>query len=213
MVLYQAAIAFLKYKPPKFHVVLHLLFLTCNTSHYPKQSQPTMSSQLPRAESTQFYLLDLPLELRLMVYEHLPYKINRTSHHDIGLSIDVKSHYVIETTRCASTAILGTCRRIHDEAKEIVRKSVEAAALSPTRLILETPCQEGAERFDSRCTLINDSSKVHATRSHNTASITWTPHLGWHWPGVHAVMPSCRSLVLRMYLIEGGGRVTLWKSW
>jgi len=65
-----------------------------------------------------FRFLDLPKELRLIVYERLPRHIK---HHHIIDASQSEDRFVL-ITRCLPVAILATCKFINSEATNIVRK-------------------------------------------------------------------------------------------
>jgi hypothetical protein len=77
--------------------------------------------------------MDLPVELRLMIYEFLPRTIKHT-HVVAAATLDNPEPQVelILVTKHVPTAILATCREVHTEANAIVQKIVR-------RFILDTP--------------------------------------------------------------------------
>jgi hypothetical protein len=85
------------------------------------------------ARDQPFRFMDLPVELRFMVYEFLP----RTIKHTLVVTpatLDPPEPQVelIMVTKHVPTAILATCREVYTEANTIVQKIVK-------RFILDTP--------------------------------------------------------------------------
>ncbi|ORY01123.1 hypothetical protein BCR34DRAFT_592371 [Clohesyomyces aquaticus] len=88
-----------------------------------------------------FRFLDLPKEVRLMVYERLPRGFR---HHKLELPLGPADHLMCEITlinRRLPVAILATCRAIFDEANAIVQKLAKEFILNddaPIRMICKT---------------------------------------------------------------------------
>jgi hypothetical protein len=81
-----------------------------------------------------FRFLDLPIKLRLMLYERLPNRTIRTKCSKMDDNGDVSSFTLITDT--APTPILATCKTIKDEASKIILKTAQALSPCPT---LATP--------------------------------------------------------------------------
>ena len=80
-------------------------------------------------DSKPFRLMDLPTELRLMIYRRLPRQIKHTEAHYVG---DLYPHSnktidstVVLITRHLPVAVLRTSRQIHDEAYDIVAHLIQ----------------------------------------------------------------------------------------
>jgi len=104
--------------------------------------------------SQPFRFLDLPKELRLMVYEFIPVA---TRHHvlrdftfrDPHTNLIVRlftptdpeavSTVTLVTKSLHVTGILSTCRLIHDEAKAVLAKKLDKLKSDPLRLIVDAP--------------------------------------------------------------------------
>lgn len=79
-----------------------------------------------------FRFLDLPKELRLLVYENLP----RTIKHHQTRHPDEPSHRMSFILKSVPVAILSTCRTVHDEARPILQATLNAFVRDvPPRLI------------------------------------------------------------------------------
>ncbi|KAF2705113.1 hypothetical protein K504DRAFT_107493 [Pleomassaria siparia CBS 279.74] len=93
--------------------------------------------------SPPFRFLDLPKEIRLMVYEHLPLLLK---HHKVLLpfnsSADEPMCEITLIVRCLPMGILRTCRTIFKEANTIMQKrawSWVMEADKPVRIIFQIP--------------------------------------------------------------------------
>jgi hypothetical protein len=153
-----------------------------------------MSTRPPRSEfSTSFPLLDLPPELRLMIYEYLP---NETDSYHRRLNKE--THYIIETTR-ALTAILHTCSGIHNEARNIIGEKVATATSIPPRIIVPRWSDETFRTIDGLYFFIHDhycfpsdihnSVKDHITTSRGPAFGKRITRLARFWPKLDIVLP------------------------
>ena len=88
------------------------------------------------AASQRFRFLDLPKELRLIIYEKV-IVIQSTSH-----PVTIRDEGVTTITlydRSLSTAVLATCRSIHDEASYILERQLKQILAQPPRLDISLP--------------------------------------------------------------------------
>jgi len=87
-------------------------------------------------------LLELPLELRLMIYEFLPIT---TRHHTLE-DPDFERRFpeatspseIVLVTKAASTKLLPTCRQIYYEYKPVLEKSLHLLRSEPLRFIVHS---------------------------------------------------------------------------
>ncbi|KAF2650800.1 hypothetical protein K491DRAFT_682715 [Lophiostoma macrostomum CBS 122681] len=93
-----------------------------------------------------FRFLDLPPELRLMVYERLPRKIKHRR-----ITEKTNNDYVILIDKSIPTSILATCKQIYDEAIHIVSEAIRDFILySPPKLICSFPSDDSHKKFFKR---------------------------------------------------------------
>ena len=87
------------------------------------------------ARGALFRFLNLPVELRLMIYDCLPLK---TRHHIIIIGGDGSPDpvLVIVSRRIPGISILTTCHKIYNEAM-VLRQRVTALSIRPLRLIID----------------------------------------------------------------------------
>jgi hypothetical protein len=99
------------------------------------------------ADTKSFRFLDLPKELRLMVYELIPIK---NAHHPVKLgknhNYDDHNLMLVRTT-LAGVVILATCRQIHHEAERIIRRKLATVDNKSLRVI-STDCTCDAPDID-----------------------------------------------------------------
>lgn len=92
--------------------------------------------------SQPFRFLDLPTEIRLMIYERLPRGFEHTHVYQHGIpphnaARDSPDGYVILITKSLPLAILGTNRTVYGEAKPIVDKLVREFVLGSRPKVIE----------------------------------------------------------------------------
>jgi len=85
------------------------------------QLQPTvdMASTSRALTAEPFRFLDLPKDIRLMVYERLP----RSTKHTTIITSSSEGRITL-ISHSISIAILGTCQRVHQEALPLVNKAI-----------------------------------------------------------------------------------------
>jgi hypothetical protein len=84
-----------------------------------------------------FRFLDLPKEIRLMVYERLPRKVSHHAFTGPFESSNWSSIHLVYVT-LPGVVILATCRQIRNEAETILRPHLLAIQKQPVRLIRPT---------------------------------------------------------------------------
>lgn len=97
----------------------------------------TLGAQSPEPiapTATHFRLLDLPKELRLIIYEQL--KIE-WKHHIVPLDDDCSQTITLVNPSLAGIRILATCRFVKEEAEKILRPRLAQMMQSPPIIIIE----------------------------------------------------------------------------
>jgi hypothetical protein len=104
-------------------------------------ASPPAKNGLPKSipnsmrEDESFRFLDLPKELRLMVYERIPVRISERHYNHKVLN---EPHPVSFIVPCTSVGILATCRQIQAEASAIMSKKMTTILNTPLRVIVGT---------------------------------------------------------------------------
>lgn len=108
------------------------------------------------ANAHTFRFLDLPKEIRLMVYERIPCKVK---HHAYEGLVDSSNWFTMQLvyTNLPGILVLATCQQICSEAEPILRPHLIAIRKQPVRLIMSTDCGTRALVFLSRLTLSRPS--------------------------------------------------------
>jgi hypothetical protein len=79
--------------------------------------------------------LEIPKELRLMIYELIPVRI---SEHCYDHKVDGESYPVRFLVPCITVGILATCRQVQDEAADIMEKKIAKIRNIPLRVTVDT---------------------------------------------------------------------------
>ncbi|KAH8704511.1 hypothetical protein GQ44DRAFT_732395 [Phaeosphaeriaceae sp. PMI808] len=88
------------------------------------------SHELATQETMVFPFMNLPSELRLMIYERLPRTVKHTHvQRTKNQYLDPKAKELILITRHVPTSILATCRQVYKEANKIIQRVVKAFIL------------------------------------------------------------------------------------
>lgn len=149
-----------------------------------------MSQPLSSDRDT-FKFLDLPAELRLMVYEHIPNEVVRHEFREVrttkkpGLSLQIVQ---------VGIAILSTCRQIHMEVIEIIKRRQALAALIPISIAIK--------RWDERSITILYSfyQKIYNARWNSTGSNAIYPKL--RLPGSNLLLSAFNRLIRALPDVE-----------
>lgn len=97
-----------------------------------KKAKTSHSDSKPTQTPPPFRFLDLPKEIRLMVYERLPRQIKHTY-----ISTKYRDNGAIIVTKHLPLALLQTCRTVYAEAESIVKKLIQSFILeSNPKLIM-----------------------------------------------------------------------------
>ncbi|KAJ4366800.1 hypothetical protein N0V83_007325 [Neocucurbitaria cava] len=95
----------------------------------PEQELESPPDDMPKP----FRFLDLPKDIRLMVYEQLPYTRN---FHNIPLR-DLTHHLTIVNPSVSGIRILATCRLINEEASYVLGPRMQHILQRPPKIIIE----------------------------------------------------------------------------
>ncbi|KAH3907592.1 hypothetical protein HBH56_185150 [Parastagonospora nodorum] len=104
------------------------------------QSDDQCSEDLPNTRQSEdfakpFRLLDLPTEIRLMIYEELDVVYKR---HIVPLSLGGGGHYgTLINASLEGVRILQTCRTINDEASYIMKPALTHLSAKPATMIVK----------------------------------------------------------------------------
>jgi hypothetical protein len=103
------------------------IYPRCSLAHHASQCQ---TSTLIMDSSKPFPFMDLPIELRLMIYECIPVQIKRTS-------FPLAPHSSTIISKHIDLAILATCRQIHNEASAVMHSKLTDILATPPSLIVD----------------------------------------------------------------------------
>jgi hypothetical protein len=141
----------------------------------PLELFPNMPTQ-PSSNRACFLFLEMPREIRLIIYERLPSEVDYYSFHGIGPWVRFnKTRYIFETTR-ASTAILRTCRRVYAEAEKTIKKNIAITLSEPARIIIKEWSKSDRREFGDLCLVIHYRWQF---LTHSTPPMAWGP-VGWN---------------------------------
>jgi hypothetical protein len=125
-------------------------------------SQSKMTSAQPQPTAETFRFLDLPLDIRLMVYERLPH----TTEH-FSLTTDepdpdrgYPGSSVTFITRSTPTSILSTCRQIFAEANPFVQRSITNWVMTGGLKIVASHDQEALEQIAYYLGLVYNETRL-----------------------------------------------------
>jgi hypothetical protein len=86
-----------------------------------------------------FPFMQLPTEIRLMIYECIPVQIRRHDFNTISSGSTTSRSFTV-VSKYIDPSILLTCRRVHDEATAIIQKRLHDILQTPPRWIMDLTC-------------------------------------------------------------------------
>ncbi|KAF1950915.1 hypothetical protein CC80DRAFT_553835 [Byssothecium circinans] len=109
-----------------------------------------------------FRFMDLPPELRLMVYERLPREIKHVKIELPKYTVSWKDNpYIVLIKKTVHTSILATCRLIHVEANRMVQNAIRNFILEDTpKMIICTTHQGAKYAFEVHTAIFTSLSRV-----------------------------------------------------
>lgn len=99
----------------------------------PELQKPAVQVHSSDDTSQPFRLLDLPKEIRLMIYERLPFSQNR---HNIPLE-NYEHHITLVNPSISGVRILATCRLIHEEASYALKPLMDRILKDPPKIMIQ----------------------------------------------------------------------------
>jgi hypothetical protein len=173
-----AALVFLAIRE-SFNPFYTLLFFCFPRTH--QHRRPARRDfQAMATQPSSFRFLDLPKELRLMVYERSP---TTTRHYDIEDPKENGDSTIRFVAKLVELNIMSTCRLVYDECIRILGRRLEALRTEPRRFIVDSTSLYSMTRYSDFNLL--DYIELYSEALIGQTTEFWVWEDGIDWPGCY----------------------------
>jgi hypothetical protein len=140
------------------------------------------------SDTQPFRFLDLPKDIRLMVYERLPVKV---THHSLAKGFYVPPNMVLVCKTISGINVLAACRQIHDEANAILVARL-ATLEGPVRIVTDAHnlnCRDMSEILQCLSAGKQDSARANGPQTATWEIFRDTDHTYQQLPATKAQIP------------------------